>query len=286
MLVKKCNYLIVFITYYPDSIILDTLRRLSGLDCLIIDNSDNGVSWLEAKCKRELPNCLYWHRDNIGIAAALNQAAKYAIDFGYSHIFSLDQDSEINVNILERLVDQLNKLCNDYNIATISPKHISPNITMNLGDDISDDIFGLQSANFIDLNIWQEIGGFNEELFIDMVDTEYYIRAKLSGFSCITCNNIYMNHSVGENIKELKICGKYLRAFNHSYIRKYYQARNSMYVFAKYRKTRPEVIYFLKVLLTMPITILLFEDNKLKKLKYLVKGLFDWYFGKMGKFVE
>lgn len=280
----KNNYLLVFITYNPNSEIIDTLRAVSSFDCLVIDNSEKKTIWLEKECNQGLSLCLYWSRDNIGIAEALNEAAKYALDFGYSHIVSLDQDSAITVNILNRLIDKLIILSSQYKIATLSPKHILSNVTMNISaDDISDDIFGLQSANFIDLKIWQKICGFNENLFIDMVDTEYYIRAKLLGYRCITCNNIHMEHQVGEDVKEIKIFGKYIRAFNHSPIRKYYQARNFMYVYMKYRKQCPEVLYFLKVLVTIPPTILLFEQNKIRKLQYFLKGLWHWKIKKMGK---
>ncbi|MDD3266702.1 MAG: glycosyltransferase [Burkholderiales bacterium] len=285
MLVTYDQCLFVVIAYNPNDDILNLLTSLEQLNKLVIDNSETDIDWLQKYCL----SCgsLYWSENNIGIAAALNNAARYAIELGYKYIVSLDQDSQISSLIIEKLIYKLNQLPNQDLIATISPKHISQNVSIQLGSDsLSDGIFGLQSANFINLNIWKSISGFDENLFIDMVDTDYYIRAKLSGYNCFTCNDIHMIHQVGTEVKEIKILGKYIRAFNHSYIRKYYQARNFMYIYRKYQKVYPEVVYFFKVILTMPFTILLFEDNKFKKLKYFFCGILDCYRNKMGKFIK
>lgn len=286
MLITRDNCLLVIVTYYPDKSFLDILSKLNEFNTLIIDNSDFSAKWLENACK-DNPYSIYWHKDNIGIAAALNNAAQYAIKLGYKYIVSLDQDSTINSVILDSLIVKINVVPNPNLISTISPKHVSKNITIDdTNDEMSDDIFGLQSSNFINLDIWARLSGFNEDLFIDMVDTEYYIRSKIAGYSCITCNDITMIHEVGNNVKEVKIFGKYLRAFNHSYIRKYYQTRNFIYVYSKYRKLRPEAVYFMKIIMVMPLMILLFENDKLRKIKYMLKGIMDWYFNKMGKIEE
>ena len=42
----------------------------------------------------------------------------------------------------------------------------------------------------------------------------------------------------------------------------------------------------MKIILTMPLTIIMFESNKVKKLKYYTKGLIDMCFNKMGKLIE
>lgn len=280
-------FIIVIILYNPNRSVLKMLDALSNFNKIIIDNSDIINQGLLYDIK-QIKNCTYKNYSvNMGIAKSLNNAAREAIEMGYSHIVSLDQDSELDDKLLNQLWDDLNSLKLIDNIATFSPRHIINGVSHDdLVENYANDIFGLQSANFINLSIWKKINGFNEELFIDMVDTEYYIRAKLAGYSCITCNKITMQHHVGENVKELKIFGKYIRAFNHSPIRKYYQARNFLYVYFKYRRVLPEVKYFLKVILVMPISILIFESDKLKKLSYYCNGMKDFLNNRMGKLIE
>ena len=279
------KFLISIIVYNPERNILDNIARIiSSNNILIVDNSDSEVSWLKELCI--VHNLQYNYQcGNVGIASALNVAADYAITNGYTYLVSIDQDSNITQVIINELFAIAEKF--DNNVATISPLHINEKVTIATPDeDFTDSIFGLQSANIINLAIWQKLHGFDESLFIDMVDTDYYIRAKLAGYKCITCNNIPMVHQVGSDVKEFKIFGKYIRAFNHSHIRKYYQARNFTYIYFKYRKRFPEVIYFMKIILTMPLTIIMFESNKVKKLKYYTKGLIDMCFNKMGKLIE
>jgi rhamnosyltransferase len=287
MLLSRKNCLVVIIAYNPMPYILKIISDLVGFDILVVDNTEDYVcDWLVKSCLNNL-NCLYWHRDNVGIACALNESAEYAISAGYSCLVSLDQDSSANSILLDKLMKVFNNIPNNHLIATLGPKHISENVTISLSEGSNDDnIFGLQSANFINLELWKKLKGFNENLFIDMVDTEYYIRAKISGYSCITCNNIHMLHQVGSEVKEIKVFGKYIRAFNHSYVRKYYQSRNFMYVYFKYHKECPEVIYFLKVILTMPLTIILFESDKVRKLIYYFRGIKDMWFKRMGKLID
>ena len=286
MLLSRKNCLVVIVAYNPLPSILTLLADLGGFNLLIVDNSENLYEWFAQSCLND-DTCLYWYRNNIGIACALNQAAEYAIISGYSYLVSLDQDSNADSQLLDKLIKTFNEISYNHLIATLGPKHVSKNVTIVLSQEaIVDGIFGLQSANFINLEIWKKLMGFNEDLFIDMVDTEYYIRARIYGYTCLTCNNIQMLHQVGSEVKELKIFGKYIRAFNHSSIRKYYQARNFMYVYFKYRKECPEVVYFLKVILTMPLTIILFESNKLSKLFYYFKGIKDLWFKKMGKLID
>lgn len=286
MLLTQNKCIVVIVAYNPIGDILSLISNLGNFDKLIIDNSPQKTDWLVDECQNL--GCAYWHYDNVGIAQALNLAAKYAIELrAYSHLISLDQDSNATYLIIDDLIRCYNDIENNHLIATVGPKHISDGVTVNVvSEEFSDSIFGLQSANLINLSIWKNINGFNEDLFIDMVDTDYYIRARVAGYTCITCNYIHMLHKVGDEVKEIKIFGKYIRAFNHSYIRKYYQSRNFIYVYLKYRKIAPEVKYFLKIILVMPFTILIFESDKIRKLLYYFRGIKDLFFNRMGKLID
>lgn len=53
------------------------------------------------------------------------------------------------------------------------------------------------SANIIKLSVWDEIGRFDESLFIDEVDSDYCIRLLLGGYRITRFNTLYLNHKLG-----------------------------------------------------------------------------------------
>lgn len=88
----------------------------------------------------------------------------------------------------------------------------------------------ITAGSMIPLKIFQLVGPFREELFIDYVDIEYCLRARLQGVRIRQCVEVGMAQPIGQSQKT--IWGE-LRSV-HSPSRTYYFFRNSLAVAREY----------------------------------------------------
>ena len=56
----------------------------------------------------------------------------------------------------------------------------------------------IASANIISLPAWEEVGKFDDKLFIDEVDNDFCIRLKLKGYNILLFNTCYVDHELGK----------------------------------------------------------------------------------------
>ena len=114
------EYAIGIVTYQPDLARLeenlkaaaDNLQTI-GKDqqgaILIADNGSEQVADIQQLAQRMSIVTLIQNSTNLGIAAALNQLCRKAVDLGYEWLVTLDQDSVIQSGMLEafcRYTDQ------------------------------------------------------------------------------------------------------------------------------------------------------------------------------------
>lgn len=278
--------LIAIIIYNPSPEIVDRITlNLLPYNYVIVDNSDKSMNNL-VELINKLSNIHYIKNNtNLGIAAALNIAATYAKDKAYQWLLTMDQDSVITKDIIDKMLFFADKFEELDKLAIISPRHIMQyGVTIKLDSEstnYSETINTMTSGNLLNLTIWDKLGGFDESLFIDMVDMDYYCKAMEKGYKVITLNNVYMQHELGDIIVK-KILGKKLIIYNHNYIRKYYQVRNGLIVYNRYRQSVPQVKIVLIFVMMLFIT-LVYERKKLLKLKLMLKGVKDFLFNNMAQ---
>lgn len=284
-LVSEPQVLVIFVCYEPD---INFNQRIIGVDypILIVDNSV-----VKSICT-EIDNLnvhVISNLKNLGVAEAFNIGCKYAIANGFKWVITMDQDSNINNEIIQNLIDYKNN-CNISQVAIISPRHVLQNNLESVSCDKLDSdyysgIHTMTSGNLVNLDIFQEIGGFNSDLFIDHVDLEYYCRALSYGYKVITLNKVLMAHCLG-NMRIHKLLGKSFKVYHHNTIRKYYQIRNSIVVFKKYWKTVPESKFFLKSMTFVFATTVFFEEKKFKKIYFMLQGISDGILNKLGSYEQ
>ena len=278
----KLNALIVTVTYNPDQSVLDNLKT-SYYPHLIVDNSEKPPQWLKEYCN-EYNIDYIWLNGNFGIAKALNIGAQYAINKEFDYIVTMDQDSELTDELLLDMTNYISQSQNEEQVAVFSPRHVNSGAEFQAAkEDVTNDFYSMSSGNFVNLSIWRILGGFDEKLFIDMVDVDYYVRALISNYQVLTIQRIFMMHQMGTNLQNKKFFKYRFDVWNHNNVRKYYQARNFLYVYNKYYKQLPELSFFKKIILKTPISIILFESNKFSKLYCYVRGCIDFKRGKFGK---
>jgi rhamnosyltransferase len=134
----------------------------------------------------------------------------------------------------------------------------------------------MTSGNLLNLHAVEQIGGFSEELFIDRVDQEYCLRLRMNNYRVIQVNSVVLDHPQGRMTKHFLFNRAYYTT-NHSPIRRYYITRNTLYVIKKYGEIFPEYVKWEKdIFLSDLKNIILFEKDKINKLRMIVRGYCDY----------
>lgn len=136
------------------------------------------------------------HR-NCGIAYALNKIMENAEHDGFDWVITMDQDSIIPQNAL----NYYEKYINRNRIGIICPQVIDKRRAyMKVKEFPKEEYvkYCITSASCTSIKAWKEIGGFDEWLFIDLVDNEFCKRLTLSNYKILKLNNLVLNQEFGK----------------------------------------------------------------------------------------
>lgn len=250
----------------------------------IVDNGSNQetinvLNDLEKNSKVEI----MYNNNNLGIAAALNKGIDYAIKNDYSWVLTMDNDSEATPNMVEVMLAWYNQYFDNESVIIIFPDYIekisieNPKACISqFGDYKCKEIyFDNTSGNLVKVDVFKEIGKFKEELFIDSVDHDFCLRVKRNGGKMVKVLNAKLLHSLG-NTKVINFLGKKINCSNHSPLRRYYITRNRCLMRKIYRDEREYIDYDRKTFINENIKILLFEKDKINKIRMSLKGYIDY----------
>ena len=270
----------VVVFYNPSEENIENINNYIGSinRLYVVDNSDDDNIRIESTNKIEYIKL----NSNKGIAYALNVGAKKAIDEGYDFLLTMDQDSKVTSEIVNGMKDYLENH-DTKKIGLVSPYQDIDAKDDKKNKDVEDMIEVMTSGNIINLKAYEEIDGFKDWLFIDCVDTDYCMNLHKHGYKVLRLNNIVMKHELG-NLVVHKLFGKEYPCYNHNPIRRYYIVRNNMYICDMYGNMYPDYCAWLKRVQKGQVKrILVFEKNKFKKLKMMLKGYRDYKKGIKGK---
>lgn len=287
----------VVVLYNPSKDVIKNIETyLKNLNKLyVVDNSnipnDNKKMFKDPKIE-------YISNDgNKGIANALNAGCKKAIEDKADWVLTMDQDSCFKEHALEKMItflDELKKSKIMQEIIGIKYEQLAIlSALQRTGLNSDDKLEGLAfplvvmtSGNLISIDVYKKIGGFKDWFFIDAVDFDYCLNAQKNGYKIVQMNTAELNHGLGR-IEKKQIGHKQTYVTNHNAIRRYYITRNRHYLYDLYKDDFPE---YCKLELSMTkkemIKIILFEDDKLNKIKNIYKGYRDYKKGKKGAINE
>lgn len=225
---------------------------------------------------------------NLGIATALNELIKQANQDKMEWLLTLDQDSVV----CDGMVEALASLKNEENVAIICPiiedvrrKNEKAACTSDTYEDIK---FCITSGSFMNVKKTIKIGGFDDWLFIGLVDDEICYRARIKGYRIIRNNNVVLNHELG-NLTPSKLEKFYLKVGNllHnegikklSYKREvsptrlYYATRNMVYLNRKYPDSS-ETTWSNKRIIKNSISSIIRGKQKARLFRAVIRGLND-----------
>ena len=222
----------VAVTYHPDADLPQRFSRiLRQVGRLVI--VDNGSGEAETTMLEEFaanPSVtLMLQFANLGIASALNKGIYHAIGLEFKWVLLLDQDSCIDDDMVQTLIEVQAAFPERDRLAVIGSGFRATEETTGQSTYASDGWEEAESVitsgSLIPLESHAAIGAFREEFFIDYVDTEYCFRARAKGYRVIRTRKPIMSHSIGA-ITRHRVLWLDKWTFNHSPDRRYYIARN------------------------------------------------------------
>lgn len=287
-MINNKHVIIVIVTFNPTLDFFKCNLLLSEFQYVIVDNSESLPQDFIQTIQLYTNVALIRNSKNLGIAEALNIGCAWGIQHGFQVALLMDQDSSLNASVLDGLLSYYNSYSNlCVPLAVVSPLHIvqtgqAINAPLSIEEKVTNGIFTMSSGNLVNLVLWEKIKGFNQQLFIDMVDVEYYIRALKAGYAVHTLNYLPMQHNLG-NSQLRKVLWFNINVLHHDHLRKYYQVRNILWLVNTYSEDVTEVKVFYRMLLDIFIGVILFESSKVRKICFMLKGGFDYLRGKLGK---
>lgn len=226
--------------------------------------------------------------ENKGLSYRLNHACNAAIADGFDFLLTMDQDSYFTENNLKYYFQNIKDYPNKEKIGIFGLDYYDYNKSTDPKKIIPKEVdFLITSGSVMNLNLYKEIGGFDENLFIDGVDYDYCFAVLKNNFKCIHFKNNSFTHTIGEKTKRSCIKTLYLikkHKLIHSPIRIYYIKRNMLYLEKKYSKLFPKEINKMKSRYSSHIiTNILYSEKPRIYFEYRQKGINDFNNDKMGK---
>jgi len=211
---------------------------------LILDNSkQNHQRKIEDLLKDKEQHYIYKHfPENIGLCKALNYGMKNTQQFKCEWVLLMDADSSFITNIVEIYKKKIIDI--DDKIAILAPVHIHDRSFATKYNGEKSVKWAMTSGCLYNVEIFMEIGGFMEELFIDGLDIDFCYKVREAGYKVIECGEALLQHYPAET-KEFKILGKIIFKYGVSSTWRYRtQARSLVWLTLKYHQF-PDVIRYL-----------------------------------------
>ncbi|WP_068635750.1 glycosyltransferase family 2 protein [Thauera butanivorans] len=296
----------IVVTYFPDQETL--LRQLAVLrrQCEGLIVVDNGSSGNTLDGVRKLiaesggPLGLIELGDNLGIATAQNRGITLARTWGASHVLLMDQDSQPAPDMVPRLLDTLVR-AGSPPVAAVGPCIHDARTGTNLdylqrqglryrrlrvptgGCGVVEVGHLIASGTLIPMDVLDALGGMDEPLFIDAVDTEWCLRARARGYRLLADTQAVLTHELGARSRRVGGArwGRTL-AF-HPPFRQYYIFRNNLLLC---RRPYVDAAWKIRIVLALTRLLLLYlvaGPQRLAYLRAISSGALDALRGRAGK---
>ena len=275
---NRIKILGVVVTYYPKpKELLDNLAQyLDFIDYLIIwENTPSE----DKAYKIEIPP-QYWSKvsfmgigKNMGIAYPLNRAVEWGIEYGFTHLLTMDQDSKWQDFSLYK--KEIESYASNEKIALFTPKILN----VNANKFIENNLGIITSGAMVSMNVFKNDKKYAEDYFIDNVDYEFYYYLLSKGYMSLQTSQGVLLHSLGYYKNNSQFLNLSFAPQNYSAFRLFYITRNGFWLWRDYHKLNvlPIGWSLYNVVLRMvkrSIKVLLAETHKKAKLKAIALGFY------------
>jgi rhamnosyltransferase len=279
----------VIITFHPSDQMLHAVAEvLAQVDGLVV--VDNGSNVDELHPLRVSSQSLGFHlienTENLGIAEALNQGVRWSKRKNYSWVILFDQDSRITDGFVTQMFAAWESHPDRERVVSIHPRYVDPDTGIEPVVRRARDggpVLSMTSGALMPTWIFDRIGVFASEYFIDWVDFEYCFRIRAAGYLIADSRQAVLLHRAGHP-QSLSFLGFSFRPTHHSAMRRYYLSRNRIAVYRKYFRVFPIwVLQSMYESLRETFKCFLGDQNRARKFRNFLLGTWDGLTGRMGK---
>lgn len=260
------------------------LAQVKGL--IIVDNGSN-QSELDAlrAMSRRYSLTLIENGRNAGVAEALNQGVRRALQDGFPWVILFDQDSRITANFIEEMLATWERHPRRERIGSIHPRYVDPvtgQESFILRAKDGGPFKSITSGSLMPAWIFDKVGFFASEYFIDEVDSEYCLRIRAAGYLIADSDQAVLLHNAGHP-EPCSIMGFTFRPTHHNAVRRYYMSRNRLVVYRKYLWLFPRcIVYSMFDSFRETVKCFLGEPDRMRKFRNFLLGTWDGLLGRMG----
>lgn len=296
----------VIVTYEPElETLCEVIRRVSNqVDSVVVaDNSERAdVAGSVGQQVGDIVAVLAMG-GNKGIACAHNRGIGYARERGATHVLLMDQDSLAEPGMVENLMAAITRMgAAGGRVAAVGARYnetgsgrVSAFVRFGWfkfkqipcpkavqGAVVRAD-FLISSGSLIPIQVLTDVGDMDEDLFIDHVDTEWFLRARHKGYSAYGVCDALMAHSLGEGGIPVWL-GRWRNLPKHNPVRYYYIVRNSVLL---YKRRYAPLRWIAGDLLRLAVIVVFYtvlQAPRWTRLKMIGRGLVDGLAGKVGQY--
>lgn len=252
---------------------LDNLKRYAPFfqELIVIDNS-NHINYDLLHQLIPIENVTYVPLEkNEGIGRAQNIAMGYLSNF-IDKICFFDQDSWASEEDLNEVTTLLS-MHSTYGLLALSTEyslHLDKSRIIEVDEVIS-------SGSIILREVFEHLGGFDEDLFIDFVDYEFCWRMRKAGYRIGIVAGTQLTHQVNSP-----------QIYKHTIsapFRDYYVFRNAI-VLLKQNRVFNRSNYVVGLLIKRIVFEFVFNRKKIKRMGFINRGIYDGIKGKDGELIE
>ncbi len=284
----------VVVAFHPEpdiikSVISETAPQVETV--IVVDNANQ----LELRDLSEELGVLYTSfASNKGLAFAQNYGISMALGKGATHVLLMDQDSVPRNNMVSTMLDIEQELRQrgTQKVGAIGARYVGRHAENESffvrfgwfkfhrvfcsGTDqrfVQAD-FLISSGTLITKEALEKVGMMDDELFIDHIDTDWFLRANHEGYYSYGACDAAMEHSLGESTVRVWL-GRWRYLPKHKSFRYYYMFRNSLLI---YRKTYAPIKWIINDIVRLGFILIfysLFVEPRAQRLKMIGKGIVD-----------
>lgn len=284
----KSKTISTIVTYNPNTLKLnECLLAITNQvhQILIIDNHSKNIDEIIALIHKKNV-FLIRNSENIGLSKSYNKALRYARENNYDFLLLLDQDSTCSGNMIEEFSKHAS---NDYACLVPFKHHQNEDYQQHLYKTSKDSIphgdselveTAINSGTCINLNILPKDFLFNENLFVDCIDWDFFLRLQKASLKVLRVNTTEISVEIGNTKK--------IHFFKYTWFTKNYSptrlkiCAKDFIIFLKsnyklgWNKLRNHIIYTLWM-----YWMIIFEKNRIKKYFAIFTGLIQGLFTKV-----
>lgn len=301
----------VIVTFNPDMGLFEqqlcALLPQVGAIAIIDNGSSEAVRKHLYELRERFPHTFVeFLPTNQGIAFAQNLGTRLLLETNQSirYVLYLDHDSVPSPNLVSSLFRHAESLrAGGRQVAAVGARLVEPRTGQENGFYVAGRfLWGRircgqvrrgtipcmllnSSGSFHPVDSLKVVGPFDESMFIDLIDTDWYFRARHAGYQAYGVCDGQLNHYMGDSVVRYWLLG-WRTMPRRTPLRHYYITRNSLMLYSKaYVPLSWKLSNMLKLLLTLAF-FFLFDHERADQGRFILRGVRDAIRGRRGSFCD